>query len=272
MGEYYYLQPTCTLVSEPVFRYIEGKSLKVWLEPTADTKRWLGWDTETLDEGKYPLRYLFPEKWSLGTWTPEGFTTEGDVGMWTEEEIKKFIAEHPGYNFLKADPRHTEIPTQYLPLAADPLVTDTLKVGSRVIPLFGDGFAIWNGLNPVTAKNGCLIDGAGPDGQGYCAKTVNDRTDPLFGSVDLAADNITYLSVSFAHIPMDLPGEWYIAVEVRVRPAVYDGGRIESTKESQYFYRIPNYGFEYRLSEHTFVTYMWISTPCNPAELHGCEN
>jgi hypothetical protein len=266
-GQYYFLQGTCTPHTETVFRYIEGESLKVWLEPTLDTKKWLGWSTESLGNDNYPLRYLFPEKWALGTWTPEGFTTEGDLGLWTEEEIRKFLAEHPGYNFLKADPRHNKIPSQYLPLAEDPLDRN-----GQVVPLFGEGFTTWDPFGPVTQKGGCLIAGTGPDGQGYCAITVNDRTDPLFGSADLDADNITFLSVSFSRIPMDLPGEWHIAVKISVRPAVYAGGKEEKIANPDDFIRMPNGGFEHLLPEHAFLTYMWISTPCNPNEIHGCDN
>jgi hypothetical protein len=266
-GKYYYLKGTCMLQTEKVFRYIEGASLKVWLEPTIKTQEWLGWSTDELGDGYYPLRYLFPEKWALGTWTPEGFTTEGDLGLWTEEEIRKFLAEHPGFNFLKADPRHSEIPTQFLPLAQDPIHEE-----GRVIPLFGDDFAIWRDQGSLPTDDGCLITGRGPGGEGYCAKTVNDQTDPLFGSLDLKADNITYLSVSFSHIPMDIPGEWHIAVRVSVRRAVYGEGRLETMDNYDNLTQLPGREYRHNIPEHTFITYMWISTPCNPAELKGCDN
>jgi hypothetical protein len=35
---------------------------------------------------------------------------------------------------------------------------------------------------------------------------------------------------------------------------------------------MPFMGYEHRLLEHTFLSYMWISTPCNPAELKVCDN
>jgi hypothetical protein len=267
-GQYYYLTGTCTPHIDPVYRYIEGTSLKVWLEPSARTSWWLGWSTERLDEDLYPLRYMFPEKWSLGTWTPEGFTTEGDLGLWTEEEIRKFLAEHPGYNFLKADPRRNEIPTQFLTLAENPMQLG----GGRVIPLFGREFKAWNEIGTIASDDLCFIDGAGPNGEGYCAKTVNDRTDPLFGSVDLYADNITYLAVSFSHIPMDIPGEWYIAVEVSVRQAIYGGGKLEALDDHAFLTKMPGQGYYHDTPEHTFLTYMWISTPCNLAEVKGCDN
>jgi hypothetical protein len=237
------------------------------MEPTEKTKWWLGWSTEGLADDAYPLRFMFPERWALGTWTPEGFTTEGDLGLWTEEEIEKFLGEHPGYNFLKADPRQREIPTEYLPLADDPL-----NPGGRIIPLFGEGFTIWDPFGPLTRKDGCLIAGAGPDGRGHCAVTVNGYSDPLFGSADLDADNITFLSVSFSNIPMDLPGVWHIAVEISVRPAMYGGGRTETVDNPDHFSRLPNMGFKHEDPTHTFITYMWISTPCNPAEVDGCRN
>ncbi|MFN2298151.1 MAG: hypothetical protein ACK2UB_04830, partial [Anaerolineales bacterium] len=268
-GKYYYEKITCEPHTETVYRYIDGTSLKVWLEPTQRTNEWLGWTTETLIDGSYPLRYMYPEKWSLGTWTPEGFTTEGGLGLWTEEEIEKFLEEHPGYNFLKADPRHNEIPTMFLPLAQDPMPSSE---GKRVIPLFGDDFTVWGGQGVLYGGDRCMITGGGPDGNAYCAKTVNDTDDPMFGSVDLEAKNITRLRVSFSHIPMDIPGEWHIAVRVSVRQAVFNGGRKETIDDFDVLTQMPGRKYKYNEPEHTFVTYMWISTPCNPAEVNGCRN
>jgi hypothetical protein len=266
-GKYYYEKITCEQRTETVYRYIDGTSLKVWLEPTADTMRWLGWAKE--NPGEYPLRYMYPEKWSLGTWTPEGFTTEGDLGLWTEEEILQFLEEHPGYNFLKADPRHNEIPTMFLPLAQDPLPSSE---GKRVIPLFGDDFTVWGGQGALFSGDRCMITGGGPDGNAYCAKTVNDTDDPMFGSVDLEAKNITRLRVSFSHIPMDIPGEWHIAVRVAVHRAVYNGNKLEKLEDEMELMRMPGFGYTHDTPEQTFITYMWISTPCNPAEVDGCRN
>jgi len=262
-GKYYYLQGRCVPYTETVYRYIDGESIKVWLQPTVDTLQWLGWDEPA--PGKYPLRYLYPEKWALGTWTPQGFTTEGDVGLWTEEEIKKFLAEHPGYNFLKADPRHYEIPSEYLRLAEDPMGS-----GGRVIPLFGGGFTTWGGMGPLENGDPCMISGRGPDGQAYCAKTINNQTDPMFGSLDLSTGNITYLSISFSHIPMDIPGEWSIIAKIVVNKAIYESVREEVVDDEKYLFRMPEYGYEPK--NNTFITYMWISTPCNPAEKNGCKN
>jgi hypothetical protein len=266
-GKYYYTKGECTPHSEKVFRYIDGTSVKVWLEPTERTSWWLGWTTEGIPDSLFPLRYMYPEKWALGTWTPEGFMTEGDLGLWTEEEIRKFLEEHPGYNFLKADPRHREIPTLYLPLAQDPL-----EDGSRVIPLFGDDFTEWNGQGALFTGDRCMITGRGPDGNAYCAKTVNDIDDPMFGSVGLEAKNITFLRVSFSHIPMDIPGEWHIAVRVAVRKAVYGGGKLETVENEDFLFRLPGIGYYQDTPGHTFTTYMWISTPCNPNEYKGCDN
>lgn len=71
---------------------------------------------------------------------------------------------------------------------------------------------------------------------------------------------------------MDLPGLWHIAVEISVRPAMSGGGRTEMVDNPDHFSRLPNMGFKHEDTTHTFITYMWISTPCNPAEVDGCRN
>jgi hypothetical protein len=264
-GQYHYLTGKCTPHTETVYRHITGESLQVWLKPTTRTEEWLGWKT---GKGGNPLRFLYPEKWSLGTWTPEGFTTEGDQGLWSNAQIAKFIAEHPGFNFLKADPRQNELPSQFLVLAKDPAEGDT---GSgRVIPLFGD-FDVWNGLGSITGPDLCLIEGKGPGGPGelgHCSKTINNVDDWMSGNPDIFAADITQLIVNLSHIPLDLPGEWYIGVKVSATRATYAGGKFETVPDVEKLYRSPSRG--YTQEEHSFLSYIWMSTPCNGVEIDAC--
>jgi hypothetical protein len=262
---YHYVQGKCTPHTETVYRYIDGASLQVWLKPTPKTEAWLGWGAE--GEGT-PLRKVFPEKWSLGTWTPEGFTTEGNPGLWTEAQIAAFVAAHPGYNFLYGDPRTTDLPVQFLTLASDPLQPNE---SSRVIPLYGTFYA-WGPYGMGGTM--CKVEGTGPDGQGDCAVNVNGLTG-LFSEGDIFADGIHSLDIQFAHIPMDLPGEWQIGVSVSVHSATYGGGKPEKESGLDYvnpdhLYRNPNH--DYPMEEHSFLTYIWMTTPCNPGEVEGCGN
>jgi hypothetical protein len=62
---------------------------------------------------------------------------------------------------------------------------------------------------------------------------------------------------------------------VSVHSATYGGGKPE--KESgldhvnpDHLYRNPNHF--YTIGAHTFLTYIWMTTPCNPGEVEGCGN
>jgi hypothetical protein len=247
----------------------------------------LGWDKTK--EGEYPLRYLFPDRWQLGIWTPDGYTTQGDNGLWTEQEIEEFFAEHPEYNFLKADPQTYELPTKYLELAD--------MDGAKVIPLFGGEFKSWGGGNNEIATYGegnrCLIRWKGPKGIGDCIIYTNYEDSPLFGQSvpmfgqpEIPDGDIYKLYFKFSQIPMDLPGQWSVAVSVNVFPAKYGLGvldhdesaagndrlgKTETVGSDVNFYRKPDDGYYPTIPEHTFSVYMWISTPCDPRD-EGCRN
>jgi hypothetical protein len=184
-----------------VYRTINGESLKVWLVPTEDTLLWLGWNTQKT-KGKYPLRYMFPEKWALGTWTPGGFTTVGSYFMFTEEQIESFIAANPGFEFLKGDPRMEDIPTYALQRAQDPNLPT-----QRVLALFGE-YINWYTQGTTTIGGLCLVDRPGTKGRCQTATnlTVGDPSMAAFNA-DLSAEGITYLRVELLNVPMDLPGD-----------------------------------------------------------------
>jgi hypothetical protein len=263
--QYYFLRqvPICTPHDEEAYRTIIGETVKVWLIPTEYTLQWLGWNSEGLGD-RHPLRYLFPEKWALGTWTPGGFTTVGSDYMFTEEQIDAFIAANPGFEFLKGDPRAEDIPTYALQRAQDPN-----QPAQRVLALFGE-FTNWYTQTMTTMDGPCLVDRAGTKGR--CQTTTNlsagNLETELFNA-DLTAEGITYLRVELLNVPMDLPGDWFIGVSVSVRPAKYDlGRRTETVPDPSFLHRDPTNG--YNLSEHSFTTYILISTLCNAAEIDGC--
>jgi hypothetical protein len=317
-GKYYYWKIICPTENE-VYRYIDGTSLMVWLDPTPKTEQWLGWSSNTKG---WPLRYMYPEKWSLGTWTPGGFTTVGDNGLWTEEQIKKFEAEHPGYNFLEADPRIGPLPTITMSLANDPMQADpSIPDLRRVLALFGDFTQFrWSGSSPegkychlgsgeyrgsceisintpidgsssspqdhgngmykesdIQDPNSALFGGADiqdPNSALFGGADVNDPQKALFGGDDfggiLKRNDIYHLALTMKNVPLDLPGEWRIGVEVSVRVAKYDNGTRTEVFTDEYLYRMPKHG--YALEKHSFLVYVYISTPCNINEPEGCKN
>jgi hypothetical protein len=266
---YHHRKTLCVPHTERVYRYINGESIKVWLKPTVDTEQWLGW---TERGGRYPLRFMFPEKWSLGTWTPDSFTTEGDPGLWTDAQIDAFVAAHPGFNFLKADPRTTDLPSQYLKLAGDP---DPNGGGSgRVIPLYGS-FMASGQYGPIGTAGQCIIEYAGPGlggDRGSCTEVVNGARVILSGGASVFDDGITSLIIYIDNIPMDLPGQWYIGVEAGVAPATYRNGKIEKYDPDSLSQNPANGGYQVMQDEHSFLVYIWLTAPCNAGEEHGCEN
>jgi hypothetical protein len=265
-GKHYFNRqiPICTAHEEKeVYRTINGESLKVWLVPTDETLKWLGWNTEGT-EGKYPLRYMFPEMWALGTWTPGGFTTVGSYFMFTEEQIEAFIAANPGFEFLKGDPRMEDIPTYALQRVRDPNLPT-----QRVLALFGE-YINWYTQGTTKIGGPCLVDRPGTKGRCQTATnlTVGDPSKAAFNA-DLSAEGITYLRVELLNVPMNLPGDWYIGVSITVRPAKYGKGqRTETVEDQSKLHRDPTSG--YSLDDHSFTTYILISTLCNSAEIDGC--
>jgi hypothetical protein len=283
-GHYFYWTtvPICTLhENEKVYRTIDGESLKVWLLPSEKTVQWLGWNREGLFDDQYPLRYLFPEKWSLGTWTPGGFTTEGDAGLFADFQIEKFTSENPGFNFLKADPRAEKIPSYALMRINDPMGKD--GNADLVLALFG-GFSENLGHAQQSKLGECLV--SRPGTQGKCEvitselggndslglPTFEKWKTGLTGGADLTAKDITYLALNLHRVPLDLPGEWQIGLEVSVRAATYDNGRRTEVADPNNLIRNPN---NLILNKDkpilgSFTSYIWLVTPCNPAEKDGC--
>ena len=99
---YYYWEQVCELVrSHNITRKI--RDVRIWLEPSKDTVNWLGWDMAG-QEGKATLRYMYPEKWMVGTWTEDGFTTTGTTDhYWNNFYYDEWLAQMQGYNFLAGD-------------------------------------------------------------------------------------------------------------------------------------------------------------------------
>jgi hypothetical protein len=276
-GMYYHWTavPICMLhKDEIVHRTIMASTLQVWLVPTPETVKWLGWDTEESQTGPFPLRYMFPEQWAVGVWTPEGYTTVGD-DLYTEQQIEQFFKEHPELNFLKADPRSEGLPTYALRRVTNPVEHD--EYGTQVVALFGAFYGLpqYN-IGPVSQQGQCLIDRPGTDGK--CHVSTNLSMGGFFGDfteADLASKGITYLRLDLNHIPMDLPGDWYIGVSVYVQPATYDlGRRTESIDPgSPNLRRAPTKGYDLTdPDEHMFTVYVLISTPCDGSDPKACIN
>jgi hypothetical protein len=135
-GIFYYrhLDRICRTDTVDVKRRIDVESLQVWLEPDEKTTKWLGRNITVAGEMNL-LRSLYPEDWSFGTWVPgtAGFQfNEGEGYQFTVPAIERYGAEHPGFNFLKANPAYDVYHSYTLPL-----VNDKNTSGKDVLGLYG---------------------------------------------------------------------------------------------------------------------------------------
>jgi hypothetical protein len=272
---YWTTEPICTRhENEQTSRFINGESLQVWLIPSDNTLMWLGWNIDFL--GRYPLRFMYPEKWALGTWVPGGFISEGDEGLFADFQIRRFTEEHPGFNFLKADPRKDILPESVLTRINNPV---TNPPGGVALALYGR-FAGLNNYGGISGAGACLIYD-GKEKTGWCWPTTSPSSDSLLDlpafdkwkaqsvEVDLSRKDITYLGLTLKNVPLDLPGTWHIGVSVSVSPATYNGGnRTEVVPDPSKLFQFPGNGYD--LKTHAFSSYMLISTFCNPMEKLGC--
>jgi hypothetical protein len=264
----------CKEFSETVYRYINPDSISIWLDPSEETEQFLGWKQGEV--GQYPLRYLFPEKWALGAWTPTGLEGE-TIGDWSPsgEEVWAFGQENSWFTFLFPDPNEKDLPGQHLLQMSQPQRI-TGSVSRRVLALYGPFDYI---QSPYTQVNGtyardCLIDASSLPGDA--------NTPPSAGSCD-KPDNYTYsdkeniIIINFDRIPLDLPGDWQIGIKAEQYPAKYDFGKTEViTDPNELKFGPSDYGWGpinmYDISTITFPCYVVISTPCTNSDPKSCKN
>jgi hypothetical protein len=267
---------------EKIYRYLNPESISIWLDPSMETEQFLGWGPT--QEGRYPLRYLFPEKWALGAWTPEGMQNE-DIGEWypTGEEVWSFGQENPWFTFLFPDPNETDLPGQHLLRMSQPVSRgeeeESWYISRRVLGLYGGFYAYQSMYNSVADKNTgplqCLIDSNSipgdegiPPSIGECIHAEDNHN---FG------ENVTEILIYFSHIPLDLPGHWRIGIKAYQNPAKYDHGK-EERIGSRYLSIGPgDYGWSaanYSLDDPArgFDSYVIVSTPCYATDPKSCVN
>jgi hypothetical protein len=273
---YYYMTPT-EICDHNIYNLAQRpiKSVLVWLEPSTETAAWLGWDAGT-NATRFPLRYMFPEKWMTGTWTEDGFETSGTPDhTWTQSYYEAWLAQMSDYNFLAGDTNKLS------KLFSVTMVEVTSPIdGTAGLGVFGNFLA---GPNPSTLPvnfqpgefninyedNPELIKILnGNNRVKYSPRSNISLTDQL-------SDHRWSIFIKMAHIPMDLPGLWTIGVMVEMERAQfeYKGMRRFETPpddwegyESKWF--LPeeaNYN-----SDAFFYSYVLLSTPCNPMEVDSC--
>jgi hypothetical protein len=242
---------------------IKPESIRIWLDPDDDTEKWLGW--KQTDEGD-PLRYVFPDKWGLGAWTPEGLRKQG-LYIYSPSENSEW------WTFLYPDPRMLELPTTHLGRFGQPTIAGE-SLNRRVLGLFGPLNYYMEMYGGSTDPYMCLVDA------GFISGSKGSCEAMPIGSLP---DQVRMIMINFSHIPLDLPGHWQIGITTTQYPAMYANRTRVETKingvdeySTELKFGPDNAGYSYPnrylIETYHFESYIVISTPCLAADPKSCVN
>ena len=277
-GEYYYKsEKYCkTNLFKDVKRNVSA--VRVWLQPNPETLQWMGWGTET-KSGKASLHYIFPSRWMVGSWTGDGFVTSGTPDFtFSEAYYENWLKQMHDYNFLAGDSQTLNS------LWSVTLDEVSSPIDSSVTSLAVFGSYILSGLPyPVnTAPTGPvfsvdydrIVDRMNKPGKKWAES--KPKSPDLYYEGEARQPNAT---IRLLHIPIDLPGVWYIGVMVEMEKAYFEhvgpyGSR--TVKEATPIYYSKDFNWftpdesGYNMDSNYFFTYVLLSSPCNEFEEKGC--
>jgi hypothetical protein len=254
-------QPT-----ETIYRMIWPERTRVWLDADPYTRQWLSWGENPTGD---PLRFVFPDDWGLGAWTPEGWKMRGNAGPGSE-----------WWTFLYGDPLSINVPTTNLEKISEPS-QDLFSPAKQILGL-------WGTFNDYpTGMEQCLIGKTNTEGVplgGVCNIEPGDAR-----SIGNLTSTVSTFTIKFLNVPLDLPGHWMIGVAGYQYPAWYANGtrsekrlreiKGEAFDEFSPELRIgpshlgftPNF-YDITEAQYSFDSYIIISTPCLAADPESCVN
>jgi hypothetical protein len=259
-------QPT-----ETTHRMIWPERTRVWLDPSDETRQWLSWQENSTGD---PLRFVFPDDWGLGAWTPDGPKKSGMAGEGAE-----------WWTFLYTDPLYISVPTTNMEKVYEPS-GDTYST-KQVLGLWGS-FSTFPGQSVFsTGMDQCLMGKENSQGQpvgGECIITPGDAR-----SIDNLTSNVSVLTIKLNNVPMDLPGLWMIGVTGYQYPAWYANGtrsekRLREIKGETFDEYSPKLkigpshlgfnenSYDMTSNDYSFIVYIIISTPCLASDPESCVN
>ncbi len=265
---YYYdevKEKYCQRIESPAMRKI--KSVRVWLEPSTETSAWLGWG-DMVTDGRASLRYMFPDKWMAGTWTPDGFVTTGTPdNTWNQVYYENWMKQLNDANFLAGDTATIQnLWSVTLPEVGHP------EFGTTVLGLLGT-FDPGDISGLTSAPIGVYTIDYGE----INSNTKKHRAAHYPASLDSMSLNTTKIVLQFANIPLDLPGVWRIGVQIKMelaKPDYWDRTEVPvllsdwAADKTRWFITSGETG--YNRNDYYFFAYVLVSTPCNPLEEKGC--
>jgi hypothetical protein len=222
----------------------------------------------------------------VGQWTSDGFTVTGTPDLYTSPEYKEeWLKQMKDYSFLAGDS-----------LTADKLWSVTLdevpnpdpvRESRIVLGIFGDFPLEKIPYDVPTAPRGSVFtvdyskinEQMNKSGKKW-AQSIPNSPNLYPGQSNGGEPDVT---IKLVHVPIDLPGIWYIGVSVEMRKAEFDyidpkgrpgysrhvveGVDWEGGSEVKWF--TPDES-NYYTDANYFYTYVLLSTPCNPMEEKGC--
>jgi hypothetical protein len=283
---WWYYEPTkyCNTNPEPVSVRRDITNVRVWLEPSKATLDWLRWTNKRTASGKATLQYLFPSRWVVGQWTSDGFTVTGTPDIFTSDEYKaEWLKQMKDFSFLAGDSLTVDkLWSVTLDEVPNP---DPVRVSRTVLGIFGDFTLAKIPYDMPTAPRGSnftvdysKINGRMNKSGKKWAESIPNSPNLYLGQVDGGEPDVT---IKLVHVPIDLPGIWYIGVSVEMRKADFDyidphgkysrhvveGVDWEAGSEVKWFTPTES---GYETDQNYFYTYVLITTPCNPMEEKGC--
>jgi hypothetical protein len=254
---------SCEPKTETIFRMLKPAKTQVWLDPTDETRGWLGWSEDRIGD---PLRFVLPDDWGFGAWTPAGlkeWSNPGTGGEW--------------WTFLYRDPLITHFPSTEMSIVSTPKPGDLYST-RQILGLFGT-YTKFPGL-PASSDlmNQCLIDDEVESSRGNCV------IEP-YGVI--GTSKVTTLTFHFNNVPLDLPGRWRIGVVAYQLPAIYAGTRTENIDEYDlqlsigpeglgfpfYLYNNREDPMDYDMGPNkAFNSYIILATPCFNGDPESCVN
>jgi hypothetical protein len=244
----------------------------VWLQPSQETLAWLGWGTKETETGKATLPYIFPSRWMVGTWTGDGFKVEGtpDVTM-SPEYTAKWFQQMRDYNFLAGDTG--EIPNLWSVTMVE--TASPISNNQQTLGIFGY-FKLTMMTNPMPFD----YSGGSQWRVNYWVLnlyTNKKRATSVPEAKNSLEQGMDELTIQMQHLPLDLPGKWYIGIAVEMLPAVVsyndNGWVIRDIQETWPFEEEKIFSeaeIGYTMLDNFFYSYILLSSPCNPMEQDGC--